>query len=337
MVSVERAQDVLKAARGRRVLVVGDLMLDRYVTGRVNRISPEAPVPVVHVTEELTRPGGAANVARNIQALGGPAVVAGTVGDDAAGRELIEELEGVGIATEGIVVAPELRTCEKVRVMAERQQVVRFDREDGAEAQRIVNGSLSERIRALLPGVAAVILEDYGKGVVTQESVDAVLQAAEEAGVPVGLDPKDNHLLDFSRLSLATPNYVEACDAAGMPVVPLETVTMQDAVLREVGETLRRKWHVELLAITLGAHGMYLIGQGDAPQLIPTRAREVFDVCGAGDTVIATAMLAMVGGATHIEAVMLANYAAGIVVGRIGAATCTPDDFVEYIECRRQE
>ncbi len=332
MLGVERAREILAGARGRRVLVVGDLMLDRYVTGRVNRISPEAPVPVVQVTDEHVRPGGAANVALNIQALGGQAVVAGTVGDDTAGRELMRELSDAGICTDGVVVAPELHTCEKVRVLAERQQIVRVDRESGPGTQAGLNGRLAERICELVPDVAGVILEDYGKGVVTQDSVDAVLRVAGERGVPVGLDPKDNHRLDFSGLALATPNYAEACDAAAVPLVPLESVSDYGEVLSSVGEALRAKWDAELLAITLGAHGMYLVGRGDAPRLIPTRAREVFDVCGAGDTVIATAMLAIVGGATHAEAVMLANYAAGIVVGKVGAATCVPGELTAYIE-----
>lgn len=332
MVSVTRARDIVAAAHGKRILVVGDLMLDRYITGRVTRISPEAPVPVVQVTEEHARPGGAANVALNIQALGGQAVVAGTVGADAAGRELMDLLCRAGILTDGVVEEPSLRTCEKVRVMAERQQVVRVDREDGADAYATVNGRLAERICGLVPTVSGVILEDYGKGVVTQASVDAVAGAAAKQRVLVGLDPKDNHLFSFRGLTLATPNYREACDAAGVPMVPLESVPDYEVLLHGVGETLQAKWNAELLAITLGAHGMYLMGQGDAPRLIPTKAREVFDVCGAGDTVIATAMLAMVGGASHTEAVILANYAAGIVVGRIGAATCTPEELLACIE-----
>jgi len=197
MLRLERIKDLLAAARGKRILVVGDLMLDRYVRGRVSRISPEAPVPVVHVTEERCLPGGAANVALNIQDLGGQAVLAGTVGEDAIGSTLREVLASRGIRVDGIVADPRLQTCEKTRVMAEHQQVVRVDREDSPAVQRVAQPALAARIRDVAATVDGIIIEDYGKGVVSQETVDAVLAVALPARIPVGLDPKDNHALAF--------------------------------------------------------------------------------------------------------------------------------------------
>jgi D-glycero-beta-D-manno-heptose-7-phosphate kinase len=331
MISVERAREILDHARGRPVLVVGDLMLDRYVSGSVDRISPEAPVPVICVREEHCLPGGASNVARNIQALGGQAVVVGAVGMDRAGDQLMSVLNEGGIRTEGVVRDARVATCQKTRILAERQQVCRVDREDPPEAVEALSEALCERAADLARRVEGIIIEDYGKGVVSQAVVDAVLAVAEARGVPVGLDPKDNHELGFSFLSLATPNYREACSAAGLPMVPLGGDLTVHPNLVRAGDILQGKWHTELLMITLGAHGMFLLSRGRSPVWIPTQAQEVFDVCGAGDTVIATATLAWVAGATHDEAALLSNCAAGLVVGKVGAATCTPPEVLGAI------
>ncbi|MBT3191095.1 MAG: hypothetical protein HN341_00925 [Verrucomicrobia bacterium] len=306
-----------------RILVVGDLMLDRYVFGNVDRISPEAPVPVVHVTREASRPGGASNVSLNIASLGGRSLVAGIVGKDAMGDELLAALKDAGIPVEGVIQDPGTQTTVKTRIIAERQQVARVDYEDGT-------ARYAERIQELcdvLPGLVAastgVILEDYGKGVMCQEVVDTVLAAAKTHAKPVGFDPKDNHQLSIPWLTLATPNYREACLATGQPELPLGDRPESCNSLQTAGRALSDRWDTEFLMITLGSHGMYLCPREGEPSVQPTLAREVFDVSGAGDTVIAVAMMALSVGAGYAEAAALANHAAGVVVGKVGTATCS--------------
>lgn len=317
-----RVDELLAGFANVNLLVVGDLMLDRYVFGSVTRISPEAPVPVVHVEREESRPGGASNVALNIGALGGGSAVAGVIGADAAGDDLMRTLVDAGIRMDGVVQAPSVQTTVKTRVVAERQQVVRVDRE--MPAGRFGTGveTLCQRLPALVAAADAVVIEDYGKGVVCQRVVDTVLAAAQTAGVRVGFDPKDNHLLQLPWLTLATPNYREACLAAGLSEAPLDDPAGSET-LREAGRLLSTRWGTELLLITLGSHGMYLLPRSGEELVLPTVAREVFDVSGAGDTVIATALTALAAGATHAEAAELANHAAGVVVGKLGTAVCT--------------
>jgi len=328
MISVDRARAVLAEAAGRRILILGDLMLDRYVAGTVERISPEAPVPVVHVKDEHCLPGGAANVARSIQSLGGQAVVAGVIGTDAASDVLMEVLSDEGIDTSGVVRDSRVTTSEKTRILAERQQIVRVDREDPPETLCVAHGELIARLEELAGTVSGIVIEDYGKGVVTQETALQATRLASTLGLHVGLDPKDNHELDFEALTFATPNYREACWAAGIACAPLTERPEEHPQLRQAGNILLEKWHAGFLIITLGQHGMYVLGRDEDPVAIPTKAREVFDVCGAGDTVIAAAMLGLTAGADHREAASLANQAAGIVVGKVGAATCTPEELL---------
>lgn len=329
---VTEARRWLDSMRGRRILVVGDLMLDRYVFGSVSRISPEAPVPVVLVQREEAKPGGAANVARNIRALGGEASLAGVVGDDAAGRDLRRILEEGGIGTRAVVSLAGIRTTVKTRVVADRQQVVRVDREDSQERVAMAAGGSLSAIEREMAEADGVIVEDYGKGLLTQAVVDTVMAKAKARGIPVGLDPKDTRSLTIKGIALATPNYKEACFAAGLDETPLAGDLTKHANLMEVGRRLQDLWETETLAITLGAHGMYCLPRGAKATVIPTRAREVFDVTGAGDTVIAAALLAMSSGTPALDAAGLANYAAGVVVGKLGAATCTPGELLDYMD-----
>jgi len=331
MLNKSRAEQLLAGFAKVNVLVVGDLMLDRYVFGSVNRISPEAPVPVVHVTREESRPGGASNVALNIGALGGTSMVAGVIGTDAAGEDLMRTLVDAGIRMDGVVQAASAQTTLKTRVVADRQQVVRVDRE--MPPTRFAEGvdTLCQRLPALVAAADAVVIEDYGKGVICQRVVDAVLAAAQTSGVRVGFDPKDNHRLSLPWLTLATPNYREACLAAGLPEMPLDDPAGGET-LREAGRILSARWGTELLIITLGPHGMYLLPRSGEARVLPTVAREVFDVSGAGDTVIATALTALAAGATHAEAAELANHAAGVVVGKLGTAVCSPAELVGSFE-----
>jgi len=326
MLTVQRAGDLLDGIRDRTILVVGDMMIDRYVYGRVERISPEAPVPVVHVREESERPGGAANVALNVRALGGRAVACGVTGDDEGADCLTAMLEAHGIRADGLIRHAAVCTTVKTRVIADRQQVVRVDRESETGLLQTAADALAERITELMRDVDGVIIEDYGKGVVTQVVVDAVLAAAGRAGLPSGYDPKDNHRLAVDGITLATPNFREACLLAGVPERPLGDDVLASETLREAAGALMARWRAGLLMVTLGPHGMYLVSRTGAPAVIPTRAREVFDVSGAGDTVIATALAALAAGAEGREAAELANHAAGVVVGKIGTAPCGRDE-----------
>jgi D-glycero-beta-D-manno-heptose-7-phosphate kinase len=331
MLARARAQELMAAFAGKRILVIGDLMLDRYIYGSVRRISPEAPVPVVTVTSEKAMPGGASNVAWNIQTLGGRGDVSGVVGDDPDGRELLRLLEagGVGIAT--VRTDADARTTVKTRIIAERQQVVRVDWERTLTFSEPLLDGFCEQLRAAIADADGVIIEDYGKGLVRQEVVHTALAAAQATGIPVGYDPKDDHQLDVRGVTVATPNRKEAYAAIGRDEPITALPPLRDPDLQAVGEQLRAKWGVKLLMITLGPQGMFLLEEGQPPAQVPTRAREVYDVSGAGDTVIATCTLALAAGATHREAAELANYAAGVVVAQLGTAPCRAADLMEAI------
>ncbi len=311
------------AFQGRRLLVVGDMMLDRYLYGAVRRISPEAPVPVVAVTEEQAMPGGASNVARNVQTLGGGAAVAGVIGRDPGGVELKRCLEESGVDTAALLELADQRTTVKTRIIAERQQVVRVDWDSGTMLNAVQEESLCAAIERALVTVDGVVIEDYGKGVVTQRVVSSTLKRAQALGLPVGYDPKDGCDLDVQGATLATPNRKEAYSALGLPEPIGERPPLEDDGLLDVGKTLRTQWGVKLLILTLGAQGMLLLAEDEEPFHVPTRAREVFDVSGAGDTVVATATLALAAGASYRVAAELANLAAGIVVAQLGTAPCT--------------
>ncbi len=327
----ERARDLLAAFPRQRILVIGDLMLDRYIYGSVHRISPEAPVPVVSVTREKSMPGGASNTAWNIQSLGGKTVIGGMLGKDAAGADLKAVLAGGGVGLEGLLELEGLRTTVKTRIIAERQQVVRVDWDDhvtvGEPTAKTFCGLIEREARR----ATGIIIEDYGKGVVRQAVVDVALKVARESGIPVGMDPKESQELDVRGITLATPNRREAFHLAGAPETRPQAHPLEDQALLDVSERLLEKWRAAQILVTLGPQGMLLRGRAGELHHVPTRAREVFDVSGAGDTVIATCVLALAAGATPIEAAELANYAAGVVVGKLGTATCTPEELLAHM------
>ncbi len=310
------------------ILVVGDLMLDRYIYGNVRRISPEAPVPVVEAVREKTMPGGACNVASNIRALQAMAGVSGIVGADGDAGELRDLLEQSGVRVKGVMEVPEVRTTVKTRIMADRQQVIRLDWESPLTMAGGVLESLLERVADEIAGATGVIIEDYGKGVICQPLVDVVVDAAAKAGIPVGYDPKDDPELKVRGITVATPNRAEAYRAVGQPEPAQSPPPLEDESLLKVSEALLRKWDVQFLAITLGSQGMLIVSEGKEPHHIPTRAKEVFDVSGAGDTVIAACLLALAAGAEPAEAAELANRAAGVVVGKVGTATCSREELM---------
>ena len=329
--NLDRVRDILRRCRKQRILVVGDLMLDRYIHGSVSRISPEAPVPVVHVDRERAVPGGSSNVALNLRALGGGASVCGVIGRDDAGTELTSILKQNGIRTAGVTVLQDIPTIVKSRVLADRQQIVRIDWEKSWSFNRASRAAFARKVDAEVRKCSGVIIEDYGKGVVQQFVVDTVLKAARRKRIPVGLDPKDNERLRVGGITVATPNRKEAFVGAGRDETRPEANPLKDKALLEVGRILLKRWKPDFLAITLGPHGMLLVSDKEKPRHVPTRAREVYDVSGAGDTVIATCVLALASGADHVEAAEIANYAAGVVVGKLGTATCTQEELIAYI------
>ena len=323
-----RAKELLNRFGRRRVLVVGDLMLDRFIYGTVSRISPEAPVPVVRVVRETSMPGGASNVACNIRVLGGRTAVAGMIGKDAAGIELRWLLTHTDVDVDCAMMVPGASTIVKERIIADRQQVVRVDFEHSGGWTPRQNDKFLAMLAIELGRADGVIIEDYGKGAVTQPVVDLVLATAARRKIPVGLDPKDGHDLDLHGITVATPNRKEAFAIAGVVDPGAKEVPLADKALHKTGEILMEKWAAENLAITLGPQGMFLMSRGKAPRHVPTRAREVFDVSGAGDTVIAACVTALAAGANFQEAAELSNFAAGVVVGKIGTASCSPEELV---------
>lgn len=323
-----RLKKILSRLAGQNILVVGDVMLDHFLWGRVNRISPEAPVPVVEVQSESYFPGGAANVARNLRALGGQVTVLGALGQDPAGEKLGALLREQGVATHGLVVDSARPTTLKTRIVAHHQQIVRFDKEQTQPLPAVQQRQLLENFRAQLPEVSAVIFEDYGKGVLTQSLLNTLNRLAQQAGKITAADPNARHLLRYTGLTGITPNRAEAFAAAGMTNTPALDDVLSDQPLLRCGERLLQRWKPANLLITLGEHGMCLFRRGQKPHHIPTVAQEVFDVSGAGDTAIATLVLALAAGAQPVEAAEISNHAAGIVVGKVGTATCSPTEIV---------
>lgn len=313
------------------ILVVGDLMLDRYVHGSVVRISPEAPVPVVRVTQEQHMPGGAANVARNVGALGGGALLSGIVGQDPPGQELITVLNRCGVGTRNVLALRGVRTTVKTRVLAEHQQVVRVDWEEPLNLSRDQMRLFGNRVGKLVRHVDGVIIEDYSKGAIRQELIDAVLAVAIPRKIPVALDPKDNASLRVNGITVATPNRREAFTLARVPETPPHQDPLKDKPLLTVAEILMEQWRPQFLVITLGPQGLLLVARDRPPLYMPTVAREVFDVSGAGDTFVATILLALAAGAMPDEAAELANCASGVVVGKIGTASCTAAELLNFL------
>jgi D-beta-D-heptose 7-phosphate kinase/D-beta-D-heptose 1-phosphate adenosyltransferase len=322
-VSARQLDELLVRFRRVRVLVVGDLMLDQFVWGRVQRISPEAPVPVVSVTAEDHRPGGAGNVVSNITALGGKATVCGIVGHDAAGEHLRRKLRALGATTDGIIVSRHGETIQKTRIIAHHQQVVRLDRDpptslDGASARGVRDFVLRQR-----PRHDVVVVSDYGKGTVGSELLGALAEVHAATPFTWLVDPKRSNFEYYRRPSLIKPNREEAALAAN--------VEIHDAAsLRAAGTRLLARWDAGAVLISRGEEGMALFKRtsrgGVAVREFPTVARETFDVTGAGDTVIAACALALGAGGTLEEATVLANHAAGLVVAKIGTATTTVDE-----------
>jgi rfaE bifunctional protein kinase chain/domain len=313
--------------RGRSVTVIGDVMLDVYMKGKVARISPEAPIPVVELDEPDRRvPGGAANVACNIAALGGKAFLVGVIGRDMAGRELTAALKARGVDTSGLVVAPDRPTTEKVRVIAHTQQVVRVDREvKGARFRR--RGARDRPKGRNVPRLRtdAVLFEDYNKGVLTADVIRQVMAVAHKKHrCIVTVDPKFQNFFEFKGATVMKPNLKEAVEALGVEGASHSNVDY-------VGPRIVERLKCKACMITMGEKGIALFEKGKPIRTIPTMAREVYDVSGAGDTVIATLTLALASGVSLLEATVLANYAAGIEVGKLGVATVSSQELIDRL------
>ena len=330
--SVSRVRQILAAARKTRVLVAGDVILDQFIWGGVSRISPEAPVPVVEFERESFMPGGAANVARNLAALSVPTELFGLIGRDENGQRLKKLLCGHNIHCGGLLTNAARHTSVKTRIVAHQQQVVRIDREtrDGLDARQ--TGRLLAEIKSKLSKADAVIVGDYGKGVVTQPLLNEIKLLCHARGVWLSLDPKPVHHLSLAGFSLITPNRKETFELANLPDETRQANPLADKNLMLAAQRLLNELRPAVLLITLGEHGMLLCQRGQKPVHIPTVAREVFDVSGAGDTVIATFTLAITAGASPLEAAVLSNHAAGIVVGKVGTATASPEELLKSFQ-----
>lgn len=326
--SIPRVQKLLAAARKTRVLVVGDVMLDQFIWGSVARISPEAPVPIVDFQRESFMPGGAANVARNLTAMGVSVELFGAVGQDAAAENLRELLRTQKIGCRSLVASATRQTSLKTRIVAQTQQVVRIDRETRETLAPQLTSRLLATIRPQLAKADAVIVGDYGKGVITQSLLNELRPLCRDHGVWLSLDPKPVHNLNVSGFSLMTPNRKEAFALANIADETKNSNPLADKNLMQAAERLLSEIRPAVLLITLGELGMLLCQRDQKPFHIPTVAQEVFDVSGAGDTVIATFTLAIAAGASPTEAAILSNHAAGIVVGKVGTATASAEELL---------
>jgi len=333
---LERVEKLLHEFSTKRVLVIGDLMLDEFVWGRVSRISPEAPVPVVEVIRESYYPGGAANVARNVREFTPAVFVMGLIGEDSHAQKLRELLGANGIGLEGLQSDRSFQTIVKTRIIARQQQVVRVDRERPQPLSKEAQAGFVEKVRELLPQLDAVIFEDYGKGLLQQNFVDNVTALARGAGKLVTADPNPRNRLIWRGMTAVKPNRSEAFAAANLPWHEPEGDPLQDRQLLLVGAELLRTWKPDHLLVTLGEQGMILFDQGSSPFHIPSRAREVYDLSGAGDTAIALFTLALASGASAIEAAEVSNHASSVVVGKLGTATLTPDELLESFQERNE-
>ncbi|PLX75720.1 MAG: bifunctional heptose 7-phosphate kinase/heptose 1-phosphate adenyltransferase [Desulfuromonas sp.] len=313
-----------------KVLVVGDLMLDEYLWGQVERISPEAPVQVVAVRREELRLGGAGNVLNNLVALGAQVTVASVLGDDADGRLLREQLAGLGVDPHGIVLAPGRTTSRKTRVLASNQQIVRIDRETRASITPDQERQLLSRIETQLPECRVVLVSDYLKGVLPESLLQAIIQLTRQAGVPVVVDPKGDDYRKYRGATVLTPNRKEAEVASGVRID-------DDASLAKAGEGLLRELDLDALVLTRSEAGMSLFFRDSQTVHLPTEAKEVFDVSGAGDTVLALVGLGLAAGLSLEQAAWLSNVAAGIVVGKVGTSTVVPAEIIAAVGRRHQD
>ncbi|OED34932.1 hypothetical protein AB834_05715 [PVC group bacterium (ex Bugula neritina AB1)] len=307
-----------------RVIVVGDVMLDRFTWGRVSRISPEAPVPVVEVTKECFMPGGASNVSANISALTGQSVLCGIIGSDTYGEMLSLALKKKGIEDSSLITDDNRVTTVKDRIIASQQQVLRVDREDISPISEKQCKNLLSHIKKAIPLAQVIVIEDYGKGVVTRALIEEVIKEARESNLLIAVDPKDDHFDHYTHVDIITPNHHEAEKATGIAIKDTDSLHL-------CGATLIEKTKCRAALITQGEQGMTLFQKDKEPFHISTVAKDIFDVSGAGDSVVATLSLALGAGASFEEAALLSNIAGGIVVEKMGVATLTNQEIKDKL------
>jgi rfaE bifunctional protein kinase chain/domain len=317
-------KDILARFSGRRLAVIGDSMLDRFLWGRVDRISPEAPVPVVRLEKETVKLGGAANVAANIRALGADVVLCGIWGQDEAGQQMRNLLGSFGIEDQGMVVTPDRPTTIKTRIIAHSQQVVRTDREDDQALDAALVAQLMEKLQAA-GDLDGFILSDYGKGVLTDAALREFIDHARSLGKPVVVDPKNGDYSQYRGVTSLTPNQKEAAQACAMAITDGQS-------LDSAGQKLLERTAAEAVLITRGEHGMALYQADGQVHHLPTEATMVYDVTGAGDTVIAVYTTALACGAGFADAAALANHAAGLAVRELGTAAVTADQLRKVLD-----
>jgi len=306
-------------------LVLGDVMLDEYLWGNVSRISPEAPVPVVEIVKESLKLGGAANVALNVKSLGDEPILVGVIGNDRNGERMMDALNETGITTAGIFIDYPRQTTVKTRVIAHNQQVVRADRENTEEISKEIEGEIINFVKGRINDISGVIVSDYGKGVITYQLLTELIELCKQNEIFVAVDPKETHFMNYKEVSLITPNHHEAGFAYGKRI-------KDEKILEEVGWGLLEKLKVKSLLITLGEKGMSLFEADRTLTHLPTRAKKVYDVTGAGDTVISSFTCAYAAGANYKESALISNHAAGIVVGEIGTAQVTKQELVNELK-----
>ena len=325
----KRLNEIKKGFSGKKVVVIGDMMLDGYYWGNVNRISPEAPVPVVEIDDEFFRFGGAANVAYNILTLGGKPYPVGVIGDDNNGKIFNKLIEDCGISSEGIVVDNTRPTTTKTRVIAANQHIVRIDKENKQMIHTAVEKQIMDFLTAKISEIDAIILEDYNKGVLTQKLITDVIALAKKNNKMVNVDPKFTNFFNYKDVTVFKPNRKETEDAFGIRIK-----TGED--LKGTCKELMKKLSCEYVLVTLGAEGIALFDKAGNEMRMPTKARKVADVSGAGDTVISTLTMAMLAGANIYEAAYLANYAGGIVCKEVGIVPIEIDNLFNEVleECK---
>ncbi len=324
-ISKERFDQIFAGWGGHKILVLGDVMLDEYLWGNVSRISPEAPVPVVEIVKESIKLGGAANVALNVKSLGDEPILVGVIGDDRSGERMMSALREVQIKSEGIFIDNPRMTTIKTRVIAHNQQVVRADRENTDEISEKLTGDIISFVKKKISDIHAIIISDYGKGVITHGLLSELIELCKQNDVFLAVDPKETHFMNYKRVSLITPNHHEAGFVYGKRI-------KDENMLEEVGWGLLEKLKVEALLITRGEKGMSLFEANRTLTHFPTRAREVYDVTGAGDTVISAFTCAVVAKANYKEAALISNHAAGLVVGEVGTIQINKEELMEKLE-----
>ena len=320
-----KLKSIISDFTDKKILVIGDLILDEFIWGKVSRISPEAPVPVVWVENESFMPGGACNVANNINSLGAKAYLVGTVGPDDRAGILKGELEHRGVNVDGILTDSQRPTILKTRVIAHQQQVVRIDKEKVDPIRKNAIKRLVNHVESVIGDMDGVIIEDYGKGLITPELLNKIVPLAKKKKKIIAVDPKEEHFTSYRGVTLLTPNNKEASKAAGFEI-------KDKATLKKAGFEILKKLKVKILLVTLGENGMMVFEAGRAPKKIETIAQEVYDVSGAGDTVISSYVLSLISESNPIQAAHIANCAAGIVVGKVGIAVVTQDEVIARIK-----